>query len=232
MKVEDVKNNTQDLPKTGWKRENSTLNAPFLSLSDILATEETLKEFADVFDLEVSYNFLPVIGNVEDKEGTSTLKHTTPFKTGQLQVKNILICKDKQSGTTQVRLLSQADAAFFFHQLPEKPKETSETQEMEVTLYNMTLKVIQSNNEAIASGQQPVVDEALLKKLVQAKFFNGESIYSKQEMEHLQQWIQDKGIERLEKLFTEHILPYKDEEKQKEFPGSPLHKFFRQPVLT
>ena len=137
-----------------------------------------------------------------------------------------MICKDKESGEEQIRLLSQADAAFFYFKLPEKPIEGADKQELEVTLYNMTLKVIQSNNEGIASGNQDVIDETVLKKIVQAKFFNGESIYSKEESQHLAAWIQKKGAERMERLFTQHILPNKPEDKQKEYPGSPLANLF------
>ncbi len=229
MKVEDLLQCTKEqLPlydmSTRALKPKSSSQAPFLALADIFAHEDHLKAYADVFDIEVSYNFLPIISNTLKESDIITVR-SHPFRNGQLAVNNILICRNVNTGEVQVRLINQADAGFFFQQLSEKPREAVEKQEMEVTLYHKTLKVLQSNNEAIANGKQQVIDPAVLKKIVQAKFFNGESLYSKEEMKYLKAWIEQKGADRMEQLFTQQVLPYKPD-KQKEYPGSPLAKIF------
>ena len=62
-----------------------------------------------------------------------------------------------------------------------------------------------------------------LKKVVQAKFFNGETSYKQEELPILQELIKEKGAKRLRQLFVEHILKFK-EESRSAFPNSILDK--------
>ncbi len=233
MTVAELGKQISEFPRVAsFDGPNAKMNAPFLSVSDVLGSKEGLREFADVFDIEASYNFLPIVGyaskDTQKELSNEAFIHTTPFKHGQLEVKNVLICKDLKTGEVQVRLLSQGDAAFFFNYLSHITPEEFAAREVEATLYNMTLKTLQSNNEDIVSGKKEVVDDTVLRKLVQAKFFNGESIYSKNESLLLSAWIREKGPHRMKRLFLEHILPYKAEEKQKEYSESILSNIFAQ----
>lgn len=326
----------------------SESQAPFLSLSAIFAAEPSLQEFADIFDLEASYNFLPVEAHIRQGKAFAHT-HIKPFEKGQLDVNYLLICKDQDSNDAHVRLLSQADGGFFLHSLEkcrrlaqEQPKPvvekskpptlpdsldfvtqflgfgqlklekqimeatpssekvdemkkqvhikffygsndyTSEEKEylkkwmeqrvdpvsnnraetfkglliekrnksieaerlerekeieekmkgnqkpeLEVSLYHMTLKTIQSTDEQILAGKKEIIDHPIvLKKLVQAKFFNGESFYTEREMAYLREWIKEKGTDRMKRLFEEHILPNKQEKRQ-EYVESPLLLLFQ-----
>jgi hypothetical protein len=51
------------------------------------------------------------------------------------------------------------------------------------------------------------------RKVVQAKFFDGHSFYSKEEIPLLREWIQEKGKERMRELFVKHILKFKAESR-------------------
>ncbi len=187
---------------------------PFLSIAEVL--EEELPEFKDVFDIEASYNFLPIYGNTFVQKEIVPVQ-MKPFEKGLPRVQNLLICKEKETGNVQVRLLSQADAGFFYKQLT---RERTPTPAVEATLYHVKLGVLASN-----SSQETAFDAPLMRKIVQAKFFNGESLYTKQEIPFLRAWIQEKGTKRMERLFCAHILPAK-KDKRDEYPGSILAKIF------
>lgn len=204
---------------------------PLLSVKDIFTEFSTLKEFADIFDIEATYNFLPIVANVLEASRYTTITKS-PFKKGQLIVQNLLICKDRETGDVQIRMISQAEQGFFYDKLaadraeaPEGP-EASDKREIDVTLYNLTLGVTQSNSRTIAEGKEEVLNEATLKKIVQAKFFNGDSIYNRREQALLATWVTEKGAERMKRLFCNHILPNKDETKRNEFTGSFLSTLF------
>ncbi len=199
--------------------------APFLSLKKALTAEPTLHEFADIFDIQASYNFLPMEGHTLNDSGISEV-HNTPFERQQLLVQHMLICKDRAKGKTQVRLISNADFGFFYEQLG-KERSEGKAREVEVTLYHLSLKVVQSNSSAIVSGAKDPVDSEVRRQIVQAKFFNGESSYNREEQKLLKAWIAEKGSERMRRLFEEHILKYK-EDKRKEYNNSILHTLLFQ----
>lgn len=69
--------------------------------------------------------------------------------------------------------------------------------------------------------------EDFLRKVVQAKFFNGETFYKKEEIPLLRKWIKEKGAARLRELFVNHILKFKEESREA-FSKSILEKELRQ----
>lgn len=220
-------NETEKLPIMFFDTENDILfpkaesQAPFLSVAEALA-DSKFADYADLFDIEASYNFLPGWANTIAGLHIYNRVRLIPFEEGQLEVQNLLICHDRESQEVQVKLLSQADTGFFFAQLGNECLDGNKVaREVDVTLYNLTLGPIQSNNQAIQNGSIDPVSDEVRRKIIQAKFFNGDSIYTEKELPLLEEWLQAKGIDRMKELFTKIILPNK-EEKLKQFHGSVL----------
>lgn len=202
--------------------------SPCFKIADIFKNSSTYREFSDIFDIETTYNFLPIRANIQNPKSLEMKEiKKGPFEKGQLDLKSVLICKDKKTGEVQVRLISQADTGFFFTKLKQDYHSSQLPQhEVDVTLYNLSLGAIQSNSAAIISGKEPLIDREVLRKIVQAKFFNGESFYTPEETELLNDWIMEKGVERMERLFVHHILPQKRKEKINEYSDSTLDMLF------
>lgn len=198
--------------------------APFLPLASLIDLQPELREFKDLFDIEASYNFHPFMGT---KKADNAVAHKKLFEKGQLDVQNMLLCKNKKTGREQLRLISETDKSFFFENLTKQVKDAYDIDPvMEVTLYNLTLGVLQSNDRAIQSGEKDPIDDVFRKKIVQAKFFNGECFYSPKELPLLQEWMKEKGPARMEKLFIEHIIKDK-KSKRDSYSGSPLSELFK-----
>ena len=131
---------------------------------------------------------------IQDQSQTLEV-HNVPFDKGQLNVRNLLICKNTQTGESQIRMISQADAGFFFSKLKEE-RDANKPHEIDVTLYNLTLGAIQSNVSTNVDEKE-LIDDTVRKKIVEAKFFNGESLYTPEEMDSLKAWILEKGAEKM-----------------------------------
>lgn len=214
-----------------WGEKEVKNQTPIFSIDEIFKGDETLKNFSDVFSIEATYNFLPNKGivpndKIDNRQGFSEVD-ARPFEKGQLPVSNLLIRHDMTHGgisPAEVMLISNADAAFFFHKLAED-RSKNKIREYHVALYNMNLGVIQSNSNAILENKEVLIDKVVKSKIVQAKFFNGESSYNKEEFEILTTWIKDKGSKRMEELFCDHILR-NNKEKKKDYIDSPLAQLF------
>ena len=167
--------------------------APIMRLSDVLAEDPDFAPYADCFDIEVSYNFVKTRGEVQ----------------------HILFRENRKSGEVIATIVSETDKAFFFDKLAEERK-SSQPHDYDVTLYNSTLQTIQHN------GASALEREKMHRHLVQAKFYNGESLYSAEEYPILLQWIQEKGTQHMLDLFVHHILPRRKPERATQFHGSVL----------
>lgn len=199
-------------------------NAFFLSLDDIISSDPELKEFKGVFDIDVSYNFIPVIG-IKNISYQSRVKKNPLLSKSQLLARNFLVCKDKSSGKSQVRIISEAEAGFFFNKLPTEQNINEADKEIETTLCKMNLLEIQSTNAEITAGNATAIDDEVLRKIVQIKFFDGQLYYTKSEQKLLRLWIEEKGVERMKKLFLDHILHNKPFEREK-YGDSTINKIF------
>ena len=219
---------TRHLEKRPLYTQNET-QTPFFAVSEVFAMDKELQKYANVFDIETSYNVMPVKSRVYDMQNWhsgkyySTAKHRfDPLGKNHPAPKFLLICRDSQTEAEQVRLLSQADEGFFFGHL-----HPDEKREVDVTLYSLDLKVLQSNVPSILEGKENPVKGGVLDKIVQAKFLNGESLYAKAECDYLRKWIKEKGVARMKELFVNQILPSR-EGKKKEYENSPLHNIFTE----
>lgn len=61
--------------------------------------------------------------------------------------------------------------------------------------------------------------------IVKLKFLNGESQFSKQEIEMLKDWFKPEGIEKMQKLYLEHVINGYPQ-KIARYQNSPLQKLF------
>ncbi len=218
-----------EVSKDNVKTSEAKYQAPFISLKKAFAAEPTLSEFSDIFDIQASYNFLPLEGHALSDSGLTEV-HNTPFEKQQLRVQFLLVCKDRATGKSQIRMISQADFGFFYEQIG-KERADGKAREVEVTLYHLTLKTLQSNSKAILDKVKDPVDAEVRRQIVQAKFFNGESSYNKEEQKLLRAWIDEKGPERMRRLFEEHILKYK-EDKRQEYNRSVLYTMLYGMIAT
>lgn len=196
----------------GEKISTSFGQVPFIPVKDLFENTPSLESFTNVFDIEASYNFLTSKGNAI-------------FKRGQLNVSNVLICRDRNTNASQVRLISNADTGFFFQQLAVDREQANG--EVDVALYNFNLGVVQSNRQEILDQKESIITDFIRNKIVQAKFFSGESIYSPEEIKLLTQWIKEKGPKQMQTLFCEHIIK-SHRAKIIKFNNSPLSAFFYQ----
>lgn len=198
----------------------STGQTPMLSLSEVFASDPQLASFAGIFDLDASYNFLPLVGQYyTDKALTSV--QVRPFSRVQPNGCHLLIRKEKASGRIQATLISDADEAYLNHKLAEERKLDQE-RAYETTLYHTVSGTIQWN------GAKPIDAAEIRNVVVQAKFFNGESLYSEEEISLLRDWILEKGPVRMRTLFVEHILANKEAAKVREFEDSALEDLFHE----
>jgi hypothetical protein len=98
----------------------------------------------------------------------------------------------------------------------------------ETSIYNFELGLHAQGKRPIAS-EELQKDPVFIRLVVQAKFFNGETHYTQKEIQVLESWIQEKGSERMYKLFYDHILqsPAKTISRT-EFPASRIGKLFKK----
>jgi hypothetical protein len=205
----------------------SDRQTPFFWVSDVLGSFQ--QEYAQIFDIATSYNVMPEKCNIlaKDKyDKISTKEGSFSFyDCFSTEPRNLLITKHDSFGETTVKatLLSHTDAGYFFKRLAELPKDRK--RQMDVTLYHLDLKVLQSNSPDILSGKENILNERTLSLIVQAKFLNGESLYSKAEAEHLRSWIQKKGHKQMHALFEEILRVTK---KKDEYYDSTLSRIFAE----
>lgn len=175
------------------------------SINSLLEDQQLPK----VFDpsLIASSNFF----HTHESDKTAAL-----FSPKQFAAQYLLVAKSS-SDETRARLLSFDEAQVFLAALHNGSKG-----DKPIFLYDMTIGVIQS------AGNQREIDEMIrsdqFQRLkVQAKFFDGESIYTPEEIRYLQQWLEGKDKKEVLNLFVNTILRYK-KDKQTQFHGSVLEK--------
>jgi len=170
-----------------------------VSLSETFKTAKKLEPFSDIFDptLYGSLNFIPF--DIENKVPEKFVLNTAPFELFNRYQKSI--CGLRILSKNEVVMVDQIDG------------ETSDT------LYDLKLGIYKAKGEVPNFLHTP----EFLRKVVQAKLFNGETYYKKEELLLLQAWIKEKGVNRMRDLFVNHILKFKDESRTA-FPDSILDK--------
>jgi hypothetical protein len=131
-----------------------------------------------------------------------------------------LFRKNRVTGEINATLLSETDGAYHYEKLAEE-RESTTSPEYDVFLYHRVLGITQS------TGAVALPMAAMIPAIVQAKFFDGQSVYTDEEYRYLRDWIAHKGADRMASLFVNHILVNKAE-RLEEYSGSKLEKLFKK----
>lgn len=91
-------------------------------------------------------------------------------------------------------------------------------------LYHLTNGILDSTDE-------PLLTPEVVEKIVKVKFLNGDSHYSKQELDILRKWFELEGAEKMRTLYSVHILSGFPK-KAIQYQGSALDLLFKQLVPT
>jgi hypothetical protein len=137
------------------------------------------------------------------------------FTQDQYPVQYFLVTK--LEGITKVRFLSFSEAQWFLTGLKRGSKNN-----LLIFLYDMNVGLIQHAGDEKEISEILESDEFSSFK-VQAKFFNGECVYSKAEIPHLRRWIQGKDKKALMDFLVNTILLHKPAQRAK-VKGSILAK--------
>lgn len=179
-----------------------------VNLSEAFAASKGLETFADIFDdgLVGSLNFLPVN---QSKYCSIFKQYEPPF--GLFNQFQKPVCALRVMSEDEVVMVDQRDAA-----------ESVCKDRKCLGIYDLNLGLYQVEKEIPSF----IASDKFLRKVVQAKFFDGETHYKKEEIPLLRQWIEEKGVERMRSLFVNHILKFKDDSRAA-YPDSVLDKVLR-----
>lgn len=197
----------------------STGLPPVLTLKEIFSHTKGLETYQDVFQIEATSNFLPINTGFWCSEGK---ERAIPFEEKQLDVHHYLILHDRKSHEKRLLLISAGDAGYFYTKLAEEKKKGE--RDVDILLGEIHLGVLQSTHPDLVKMHG---EKDTLALITQGKFYNGELHYTAAEQSYLRQWFQEKGSERMERLFYQEILKYKPAQR-KFFPNSTIGRLFNK----
>ena len=211
--IEKEQNKEQEMEKeTGLSTKKYSPNQKFpfakKSLFEAFKATNGLESFADVFDegLFGSLNFIPVV----PKEGFESLNPATEVSVDQPPFS---LFNQFQKPVCGLKIISQNEVVMV---------DQLDGEDADV-LYDLNLGLYRCDRKL--PGFRKTKD--FLRKVVQTKFFNGETNYKEEEKTLLREWIEEKGVDRMRDLFVNYILKFK-EESQGSFPGSILDTALKQ----
>jgi len=213
----------EDLPKKEDKRTYTESQGipPTMTLQELFANSKGFHEYADVFCLETTYNFLPMTSCL--KSDVDVIQRAVPFDSLQLDAEHFLILQDRKTKERRMLLLAPAEMRYFMSQLGKEKHKNVAEKEISIVFGDTEGVVWNSDDDAVA--QEIVNSPEWIRCITEVKFFNGELDYKRKEQEYLMKWIKAKGVERMETLFFQRILRHKPEQK-KEYSGSILNRIF------
>jgi len=134
---------------------------------------------------------------------------TIPFDFSQSHLTECLVIQDKASGSYRLLFLDQYDAAFFERLLVnDQAVETGPPRQLRLALYDLNIGVIQDGKDS--PNQQELLNcPEFMEKIVQAKFFNGNTGYSEEELPYLRRFLEKNDPKRMVHLFQNIILQWK-----------------------
>jgi hypothetical protein len=117
-----------------------------------------------------------------------------------------LVIQDPRNNSVRLMRLNQWDA-LMFQRLLEKDQENPVIGERDhrLALYHLETGIFAQGADRIDPGALER-DEGFRRMLVQSKFFNGETYYSKDEIGLLEKWMRSEGVSALKDLFIHTIL--------------------------
>lgn len=195
-----------DLSRKSYEPNKLLYTLNRIDLSKGFKETQGLESYADIFDpgLLADLNFMPIPEEIDDYY---KVPNGPPF--GLFNEFQKPVCALRIFSEDEVVMVDQSDAFSY-----------SENRD---TIFDLNL--------GLYRGEAPnfLNSDKFMRLVVQAKFFNGETHYKKEEIPLLQEWIKNKGAERMRKLFVNHILKFKDNSRA-EFPGSVLDKALKAQV--
>lgn len=229
--------NTQVAPKASYYFPSTLF--PVIRVSDTfgenVSSFSRMYDFKDVFDPNVLslINIQPV-NRWADKSGTSAVYF--PFYKWQKSIADLLVVENAKSGEIVTIFLDEMDSANLKEVLLADQREFQVSSllspltdllpgdpRVRLCLYNFRLGDYVHGKDPITNLQ---TNPKFLRLVVQAKFFNGETDYSDDELIYLKAWIQEKGAARMYRLFTDYVLAFKATSKAK-FPASTIGTLFK-----
>ena len=195
------------------RREDMPL--PYVGFDESIAPRGLYNPFSP--DLFASLNLMPI----HPKD--SKVSDFIPFGYHQDMAKEMLVVKHRKSGKLQAILLTQDEAVDIESHLRSLIKPADG--DIALCLYHVGL------GQIYAQGPDPIDElelhesDAFKALRVQAKFFNGEFLYTPQEIEDLRRWIFPGEALKFYRLFTETIRPIAN---LKAFAKTPLGRLFAE----
>ncbi len=194
-------------------------------LTPVISVQEALRQFnlSIPFDpgLTASASFLPL-----QSEGTQVYPFT-PFGKHQDLVQEALLIQDLETGEMRMMLINQHEARQFEERLS-KERDLLENG-VRLALYHLDYGLYAEGAD-FPSELTLHSTSHFMRLKTQAKFFNGETHYSKQELRALEIWfseLRDSGaLAEVEKLFVKTILEWKAQSRA-DYPQSALFKLFQ-----
>ena len=187
-------------------------------------------EFIHVDDLQPemldkSYDKIPIFPLEKQFEREPQLREYAPFFKDINITMNVLTWREGEKTLEHLQLLGPQRTPFH-HLNVEGNRVTLYTLEDGIYLflnnnYNLHLGFTRKNEE---------LSESAFQKTVKLKFLNGESYYTKSEVEFLEQWIGEAGCDKMRNLFVRYILNNQPD-KAVAFVGSALQKVFNKLLM-
>ena len=156
----------------------------FNSLEEAFCKTETLKSFKDIFDKD-----LLISANFFPMKNYVQSQAYPP----------IHLFNQYQKPVCGLRIVSE-------HEIGMVDQRDAESAEI---LYDLNLGLYRCKGERPDFLDSP----SFLRKVVQAKFFNGETHYNQKEISVLKEWIGEKGAKRMRELFVKYILAFKEQSR-------------------
>ncbi len=190
---------------------------PLHSFRDVFHDTPDLKKYSSAFSnkLLFSNNVIPII--------TGSGSVSRPFASCNEAIQQVLIIKDRESATFRCLAISSAEAAYFLNLLIQDTRDPQSSYEQDICLYDLTLGPIQQSSHAIPLEE--LSSTPVRNLLIQMKFLNGTSTYSRMEQEDMKSFLSSYDSVKLAELFTNHIIK-QSSIKQNAYRSGSLHRIF------
>ena len=189
------------LPLEAWGE-----GAPFpYSLKTYLQKAPALNPLTQALDsrLKVTHNYAP------QKSYSHTMLAPLPLENESKDVRELMLIQDKKDKSWQVVLIDKEELQFFRDKLAQDKAEKKQVNRpLRLCLYHPITGVMQQGAEKI-TDQEIQQDKQLLPLIVQAKFLNGESLYTPAEKNVLKEWLSQHNVEALKQVLFQQILPHR-----------------------
>jgi hypothetical protein len=179
-----------------------------LPVSDYLGSHHDYRRYANIWDTHLKVSF-----NVATQAALGIYDFVAkPFDDMQKQTPYVLVKYSSSKKLWEVDMLDLDDAQFFLEHLKNHENQSVDGG-YEVALYSLEEGVIQQGPGDLTNYRIDYNDKAAM-LLAQTKFFNGLTDYTPIEEDQLQNWIAEKGVDKMRTLFNEIIIKHRSDRKR------------------